>query len=55
MREARQDVLDGGVHRFVFGRTGVPCCCAGEETFFGPEAKANGSVAHELWLFVDLF
>jgi hypothetical protein len=23
--------------------------------FFGPEAKENGSVAHELWLFVDLF
>jgi hypothetical protein len=22
---------------------------------FGPEAKENGSVAHELWMFVDLF
>jgi hypothetical protein len=55
MWEARQDALDGGVLHVVVGRTGVPCCCAGEETFFGPEAKENGSVAHELWLFVDLF
>jgi hypothetical protein len=55
MWEARQDVFDGGVFHVVVGRTGVPCCCAGEETFFGPEAKENGSVVHELWLFVDLF
>jgi hypothetical protein len=55
MWEACQNVLDGGVLHVVVGRTGVPCCCAGEETFFGPEAKGNGSVAHELWLFVDLF
>jgi hypothetical protein len=55
MWEARQDVLDGGALHVVVGRTGVPCCCAGEETFFGPEAKENGSVAHELWLFVHLF
>jgi hypothetical protein len=33
MREARQDVLDGGVLHVDVGRTGVPCCCAGEETF----------------------
>jgi hypothetical protein len=26
-----------------------------EKTFFGPEAKEHGSVAHELWMFVDLF
>jgi hypothetical protein len=32
----------------------VPCCCAGEETFFGPGAKENGSVVHELLVFVDL-
>jgi hypothetical protein len=55
MWEARQDVLDGGVLHVVVGRTGMPCCFAGEETFSGPEAKENGSVAHELWLFVDLF
>jgi hypothetical protein len=55
MWEARQDFLDGGVLHFVGGRTGVPCCCAGEETIFGPEAKENSSAAHELWLFVDLF
>jgi hypothetical protein len=55
MWEDRQDVLDGGVFRVVVGRTGVPCCCAGEETFFGPEAKENICVAHELWFFVDLF
>jgi hypothetical protein len=55
MREARQDVLDGGVLHLDVGRTGVPCCCAGQETFFGPEAKENGSVARELWVFVDLF
>jgi hypothetical protein len=55
MWEARQDVLDGGVLHVVVGRTGVPCFCAGVETFFGLEAKENGSVAHELWLFVDLF
>jgi hypothetical protein len=48
MREARQDVLDGGVPHLDVGRTGVPRCCAGEETFFGPEAKENGSVAREL-------
>jgi hypothetical protein len=37
---------------------GGPEClsfCAGEETFFGPEAKENGSVARELWRIVDLF
>jgi hypothetical protein len=55
MREACQDVLDGGVLHVDVGRTGVPCCCAGEETFLDPEAKENGSVAHELWMFVDLF
>jgi hypothetical protein len=55
MREARQAVLDGGVLHVDVGRTGVPCCCAVEETFFGPEAQENGSVAHELWMFVDLF
>jgi hypothetical protein len=48
MGEARHDVLDGGVLHFDVGRTGVPCCYAGEETFFGPEAKENGSVAREL-------
>jgi hypothetical protein len=55
MREARQDVLDGGLLHVDVGRTGVPCCCAGEETFFDPGAKENGSVAHELWMFLDLF
>jgi hypothetical protein len=55
MREARQEVLDGGVLHVDVGRTGVTCCCAGEETFFGPEAKENGSVARELWMFVDMF
>jgi hypothetical protein len=55
MWEARQYVLDGGVLYVSVGRTGVPIYCAGEETFFGPEAKENGSVAHELWLCVDLF
>jgi hypothetical protein len=55
MREARQDVLDGGVLHLDVGRTGVPCCCAGEETFSGPEAKENSSVARELWMFVYLF
>jgi hypothetical protein len=55
MREARQDVLDGGVLHVDVWRTGVPCCCAGEETFFGAEAKENGIVSHELWMFVDLF
>jgi hypothetical protein len=55
IRGAHQDVLDGGVLHLDVGRTGVHCCCAGEETFFGPEAKENGSVARELWLFVDLF
>jgi hypothetical protein len=48
MGEAHHDVLDGGVLHFDVGRTGVPCCCAGEETFFGPEAKENGSVSREL-------
>jgi hypothetical protein len=33
MGEARHDVLDGGVLHLDVGRTGVPCCCAGEETF----------------------
>jgi hypothetical protein len=55
MREACQDVLEGGVLHFDVGRTGVPCCCAGQETVFGPEAKENGSVARELYMFVDLF
>jgi hypothetical protein len=55
MWEACQDVLDSGILHVVAGRTGVPCCCVGKETFFGPEAKENGSVAHELWFFVDLF
>jgi hypothetical protein len=54
MREARQEVLDGGVLHVDVGRTGVPCCCPGEETIFGPEAKENGSVARELRMFVDL-
>jgi hypothetical protein len=55
MREARQDVLDGEVLHVDVGRTRVPCCCAGEETFFGPEAKENGSVAHWIWMFIGLF
>jgi hypothetical protein len=55
MREARQDVLNGGVLHLAVGRTGVPCCCAGEEMFFGLEDKESGSVARELWMFVDLF
>jgi hypothetical protein len=55
MRESRQDVVDGGVLHVSVGRSGVPCCCAGEETFLGLEAKENDSVAHELWMFVDLF
>jgi hypothetical protein len=55
MWEALHDVLDGGILHLDVGRTGVPGCCAGEETFFGPEAKENGSAAHELLLFVDLF
>jgi hypothetical protein len=46
MWEARHDVLDGGVLHVVAGR---------RDAFFGPEAKENGSVVHELWLFVDLF
>jgi hypothetical protein len=46
--EARHDFLDGGVLHLDVGRTGVPCYCAGEEMFFGPEAKENGSVAREL-------
>jgi hypothetical protein len=33
MREARQDVLDGGVLHLDVGRTRVPICFAGEETF----------------------
>jgi hypothetical protein len=55
IREARQDVLDCGVLYVYVGSTGVPCCCAGEEAFLGPEAKENGSVACDLWMFVDLF
>jgi hypothetical protein len=55
MREALQDFLEGLVLHLDVGRTGVPCCCAGEETFFGLEAKEKGSVTHELWMFVDLF
>jgi hypothetical protein len=54
MWEARHDVLYGGVLHVDVGRTGVPCCCAGEEMFFGPEASETGSVARELWMFVDL-
>jgi hypothetical protein len=48
MGGACHDVLDGGVLHIDVGRTVVPCCCAGEETFLGPEAKENGSVAREL-------
>jgi hypothetical protein len=33
MGEARHNVLDGGVFHLDVGRTGVPSCCAGEETF----------------------
>jgi hypothetical protein len=33
MGEARHDVLDGGVLHLDVGRTGVPMCFAGEETF----------------------
>jgi hypothetical protein len=55
MGEACHDVLDSGVLHLDVGRTGVPCCCAGEETLFGPEAKENGSVGNEMWMFVDLF
>jgi hypothetical protein len=33
MREARHDVLDLGVLYLDVGRTGVPICFAGEETF----------------------
>jgi hypothetical protein len=33
MSEALQGVLDGVVLHVDVGRTGVPCCCAGEETF----------------------
>jgi hypothetical protein len=33
MGEACNDVLDVGVLHLDVGRTGVPCCCAGEETF----------------------
>jgi hypothetical protein len=32
MREARHDVLDGGVLHIDVGRTGVPICFAGGET-----------------------
>jgi hypothetical protein len=28
------NILDGGVLHVSIGRTGVPYCCAGEETFF---------------------
>jgi hypothetical protein len=48
IREARHDVLDGGVLHIDVGRTGVPICFAGEETFFGPEAKENASLARGL-------
>jgi hypothetical protein len=48
MGESRHEVLDGGILHVVVGRTGVPGCCAGEDTFFGPEAKENGSLAREL-------
>jgi hypothetical protein len=48
MREARRDVLDGGVLHLDVGRTGVPICFAGEETFFGPGGKENGSLARGL-------
>jgi hypothetical protein len=33
MREARHDVLDGGVPHLDVGRTGVSICFAEEETF----------------------
>jgi hypothetical protein len=33
MGGARHDVLDGGVLHLDVGRTGVPICFAGEETF----------------------
>jgi hypothetical protein len=33
MGEARHDVLDGGLLHLDAGRTGVPICFAGEETF----------------------
>jgi hypothetical protein len=33
MREARKDVFDGGILHLDVGRTGVPICFAGEETF----------------------
>jgi hypothetical protein len=33
MGEARHDVLDSGVLHLDVGRTGVPICFAGEETF----------------------
>ena len=38
-REARHDVLDGGVLHLDVGRTGVPICFADEETFLdrGPK------------------
>jgi hypothetical protein len=48
MWEACHDVLYGGLLHLDVGRTGVPICFAGEETFFGPEAKENGSVPREL-------
>jgi hypothetical protein len=48
MGEALHDLLDGGVLHLDDGRTGVHCCFAGEETFFGSEAKENGSDAQEL-------
>jgi hypothetical protein len=44
----RHDVRDGGVLHVDVGRTGVPICFAGEDTFFGPEAKENGSLARGL-------
>jgi hypothetical protein len=48
MGGARHDVLEGGLLYLDVGMTGVPCCCAGEDTFLGPEAKENGSVDREL-------
>jgi hypothetical protein len=55
MGEARHYVLDGGVLHLDVGSIGVNICFAGEETFFGPEAKENGSLARRLYQSVYLF
>jgi hypothetical protein len=39
MGEARHYVLDGGVPHLDVGRTGVPICFAGEETFLVQRPK----------------